>query len=426
MSKLFDDFDSISEKEWKNKVQVELKGLEYNETLLWGTNDKINVKPLYTKNDVNYSEIQPLPRNSKDWKIISKYTGNINQDYSFLYGYLIDEKEVKNIADLPNYLDLFVKFNDFSELKTIDNLSNLKYLDFDIYGYLAQNGLWLNENKKASKELVKKALELNHFEKIISIQGDVYQNAGANHVQQIAITLAHAVEYLDNFGADIADKIYFKFAVGSNYFFEVAKLRAFRFLWQLILEQYNKESEAYIFTTTSNRNKSKLDIYNNVIRTTLETSSAIFGASDAIFVESYDNVNNETDFGLELAAKQQLLLQQESYLNQFSDPAAGSYYIESLTNQIAEKALELFKTIQNVGGFVKALENETIQDLIYSTAKKEQKDFEEKSLKLVGVNQYRNQADKIEKQSKEKIVKHVLFLPIVPTRLAEKEEKKSL
>ena len=424
MSKLFDNFESISEKEWKNKVQVELKGLEYNETLLWGTNDKINVKPLYTKNDVDYSSIQPLPRKAKDWKIISKYTENTNQDYSFLYGYLIEENQIKTSTSLPNYLDLFIKYNDFSNLETINNLPNLKYLDLDVYGYLTQNGLWLNENEKGSKEIVKKALELDNFEKVISIQGDIYQNAGANHVQQIAITLAHAVEYLENFGADIADKIYFKFSVGSNYFFEVSKLRAFRFLWQLILEQYNKESEAFIFTSTSNRNKSKLDIYNNVIRTTLEASSAIFGASDALFVESYDKVNNETDFGLELAAKQQLLLQQESYLNQFSDPAAGSYYIESLTNQLAEKALELFKTIQNFGGFVKALENETIQDLIYTTAKKEQKDFDEKSLKLIGVNQFRNPADDIEKKSKEKIVKHVLFLPIVPTRLAEKEEKK--
>ena len=424
MSKLFENFDIISDKEWKNKVQVELKGLEYNETLVWGTNDQINVKPLYTKDDVDYSAIQPLPRNSKDWKIISKYTGNINQDYSFLYGYLIPQKSFNEKIELPNYLDLFIEFDGSTDLKSLENIPNLKYLDLDIYGYLAQNGLWQNDSQKASKALVKEVLELKNFEKVISIQADVYQNAGANHVQQLAITLAHAVEYLENFGADIADKIYFKFAVGSNYFFEVAKLRAFRFLWKLILEQYNKESEAFIFTSTSDRNKSKLDIYNNVIRTTLESSAAIFGSSDAVFVGSYDEVNNETDFGLELAAKQQLLLQKESYLNQFTDPAAGSFYIESLTNQLAENALELFKTIQNVGGFVRALENETLQDYIYTSAKKEQKDFDEQIIKLIGVNKYRNEADVIEKLPKEKIIKQALFIPIVPTRLAEKEEKK--
>ncbi|WP_282628983.1 methylmalonyl-CoA mutase family protein [Empedobacter sedimenti] len=424
MSKLFEDFDTISEKEWKNKVQVELKGLEYNETLVWGTNDQINVKPLYTRDDVDYSQIQPLPRSSKDWKIISKYSENKDQDYSFLYGYLIPQKTFSTTINLPNYLDLFIEFDGSTDLKSLEDVPNLKYLDFDIYGYLAQNGLWQNDSKKASKELVKEVLELKNFEKVISIQGDVYQNAGANHVQQIAITLAHAVEYLENFGADIADKIYFKFAVGGNYFFEIAKIRAFRFLWKMILEQYNKESEAFIFTSTSLRNKSKLDIYNNVIRTTLEASAAVFGSSDAVFVGSYDEVNQESDFGLELAAKQQLLLQKESYLNQFTDPSAGSFYIESLTNQLAENALELFKTIQNVGGFVKALENETIQDYIYTSAKKEQKDFDEQIVKLIGVNKYRNPADVVEKQPKEKIVKQALFIPIVPTRLAEKEEKK--
>lgn len=187
-----------------------------------------------------------------------------------MYGYLIDQNQVNPSLELPNYLDLFIKYDGTSDLKSLENLPNLKYLDLDIYGYLAQNGLWQNDSEKASKEVVKESLALKNFEKVISIQGDVYQNAGANHVQQIAITLAHAVEYLENFGADIADKIYFKFAVGSNYFFEVAKLRAFRFLWKMILEQYNKESEAFIFTSTSDRNKSKLDIYNNVIRSTMK------------------------------------------------------------------------------------------------------------------------------------------------------------
>lgn len=424
MNKLFQDFDTISEKEWKNKVQVELKGLEYNETLVWGTNDQINVKPLYTKDDVDYSTIQPLPKSSKDWKIISKYTGNKNQDYSFLYGYLINQKEANSTLDLPNYLDLFIQYDGSSALKSLEKLPNLKYLDIDPYGYLAQNGLWQNDSENATKELIKEALALENFEKVISIQGDIYQNAGANHVQQIAITLAHAVEYLENFGADVADKIYFKFAVGSNYFFEVAKLRAFRFLWKMILEQYNKESEAFVFTSTSDRNKSKLDIYNNVIRSTVEASSAIFGSSDAVFVGAYDELNNESDFGLELAAKQQLLLQKESYLNQFADPAAGSFYIETLTNQMAENALELFKTIQTAGGFIKALQSETIQDFIYTSAKKEQKDFDEQIIKLIGVNKFRNPSDVIEKMPKEKIDKPALFIPIVPTRLAEKEENK--
>ncbi|MBQ0148322.1 MAG: methylmalonyl-CoA mutase [Flavobacteriaceae bacterium] len=424
MSNLFDEFDSISEKQWKNKVQVELKGLEYNETLVWGTNDQINVKPLYTINDINYSTIQPLPRKNSDWKIISNYTGNADQDYSFLYGFDINYAQLKETKSIPSYLDLFINIDESNSFDELDHLKNLKYLNLDIFGYYAQNGLWQTDTKEASYDLVRKALATTSFEKSLAIQGEVYQNAGANHVQQLAIVLAHAVEYLEEFGTEVAEKIYFRFAVGSNYFFEIAKLRAFRFLWKMILEQYNVESEAVIYTTNSLRNKSKLDRYNNVIRTSVEANAAILGGSDIINVRSYDELYETTDFGLEIAAKQQLLLQKESNLDQFTDPVAGSYYVENLTNQMAENALELFKNIQNVGGFTKALENETIQDYIYTSARKEQKEFDHKELSLIGVNKYRNTEETIENQKKEKVVKAALFIPIVPSRLAEKLEKK--
>ncbi|MBF0596223.1 methylmalonyl-CoA mutase family protein [Faecalibacter rhinopitheci] len=424
MSNLFDEFDSISEKQWKNKVQVELKGLEYNETLVWGTNDQINVKPLYTINDIDYSTIQPLPRKNSDWKIISNYTGNADQDYSFLYGFDINYAPLKETKSIPSYLDLFINIDESNSFDELDHLKNLKYLNLDIFGYYAQNGLWQTDTKEASYDLVRKALATTSFEKSLAIQGEVYQNAGANHVQQLAIVLAHAVEYLEEFGTEVAEKIYFRFAVGSNYFFEIAKLRAFRFLWKMILEQYNVESEAVIYTTNSLRNKSKLDRYNNVIRTSVEANAAILGGSDIINVKSYDELYETTDFGLEIAAKQQLLLQKESNLDQFTDPVAGSYYVENLTNQMAENALELFKNIQNVGGFTKALENETIQDYVYTSARKEQKEFDHKELSLIGVNKYRNTEETIENQKKEKVVKAALFIPIVPSRLAEKLEKK--
>lgn len=424
MNNLFDEFDLISEKQWKNKVQVELKGLEYNETLVWGTNDQINVKPLYTKTDIDYAAVQPLPRKNTDWKIISNYTGNSHQDHTFLYGYEIDYSTLQSITTLPVYLDLFIHLDQTNTFKGLSHLKNLKYLNLDIFGFYAQNGLWQTDKKAESYELVRQALADQSFEKAISIQGDVYQNAGANHVQQLAITLAHAVEYLDAFGPEIADRMYFRFAVGSNYFFEIAKLRAFRFLWKMILDEYQVQSEALIYTTNSSRNKSKLDRYNNVIRTSVEANAAVLGGSDVIHVQSYDYLTETSDFGLELAAKQQLLLQKESNLDQFADPVAGSFYVESLTNQLAEHALELFKNIQHVGGFLKALENETIQEYVYTSARKEQKEFDQNEINLIGVNKFRNTEEVLENQKREKVVKPALFIPIVPSRLAEKLEKK--
>ena len=121
---LFDHFTTISDKEWKLKVQAELKGLEYNETLVWGTRDEVNVKPLYTKNDVDYAQIQPLPRKAKDWKIISKYNENPNQDYSFLYGYTLESNQLSE-AKFPNYLDLFIKYQ-MMKILILKNLINSK------------------------------------------------------------------------------------------------------------------------------------------------------------------------------------------------------------------------------------------------------------------------------------------------------------
>ena len=422
---LFDHFTTISDKEWKLKVQAELKGLEYNETLVWGTRDEVNVKPLYTKNDVDYAQIQPLPRKAKDWKIISKYNENPNQDYSFLYGYTLESNQLSE-AKFPNYLDLFIQLSDDENIdfEKLNQFENLKYLDFDPLGYLAQNGLWMFDSKDKTIQTIESLIKQSGFEKSISIQADVYQNAGANHIQQIAIAAAHAVEYIETFGLEIAEKMYFKFAVGSNFFFEIAKLRAFRFLWKLITDKYKVENEAFLFVENSKRNKSKLDLYNNVIRSTLEANSAILGSADAIYIHAYNEVNESTAFAEEISAKQQLLLKRESFMDQFADPVAGSFYIESLTNQFVEKALEIFKTIQMYGGFVKALENETIQDLIYTSDKKEKADFAEGKINLIGVNKFRNPADKIETEAKKSFTKDVVFVPIIPSRLAEKEEKK--
>lgn len=422
---IFDNFPTITDKEWKLQVQAELKGLDYNETLVWGTRDDINVKPLYTKNDVDYAQLQPLPRQAKDWKIIAKYNGNPQQDDSFLYGFTLTAQEAIETKPAP-YLDLFVQYNaeEKADLEQLSKLPNLTYLDFDPLGYFAQNGLWNFNSKEKTIEHTQKILQLASLEKAISIQADIYQNAGANHVQQLALALLHGAEYLDLFGKEVASKIYFKMAVGSNFFFEIAKLRAFRFLWKLITEQYGLDDYTFLFVENSQRNKSKLDIYNNVIRSTIEANSAILGSADAVYIHSYDELTNDTAFGQEVAAKQQLLLKRESFMDQYTDPVAGSFYLESLTNQLAEKALELFKTLHNYGGFIAGLENNTIQELVYSSDKKEKNDFLEGKISLIGVNKFRNPDEKKNVERKEKITKDALFIPIVPTRLAEEEERK--
>lgn len=395
MNKFFEDIIPISEKQWKNKVQVELEGLDYNKTLVWGTNDHINVKPLYLSNDVDYYNLKPI---SNATKIIST---NIKLENKYCNAYFITENNSDQLESIPSESDLYFQYHETLNFNVLKKLPHKKFLDFDVYGYYAQNGVRLKETRKADRDLIKKIVRESYCDKCIAIQADVYQNAGANHIQEIAISLSHAVQYIEDFGAEIADKIYFKFAIGSNFFFEIAKLRAFRFLWRMVMEQYDLKNEAHIVTSVSKRNKSSLDKDNNIVRASLEISASFLGKSDAIIVE---NEINPCDYN--------------------DDYISGSYYIENLTDQMGEKALELFKTIQNSGGFLKSIENETIQDFIYSTAKKEQKDFDENILQLIGVNKNKISFDKNERTKKEKVIKQVRFLPIVPTRLAEKEEKK--
>lgn len=419
------EFSTLTPQEWKLKVQAELAGLDYNEVLVWDTFEGLQVKPVYTKEDADYQNLSPEIK-TKDWKIIGNFLDDPNQDFSYLYGFNLKDEFIDKIPSIPEYLDLF--FNCENPFELIDkhdfsNIKNLKYLGLDVLGNLAQTGNWYRSEKE-DFELVEKVLNDNLFEKSILINASLYQNAGANHVQQIALALAHGNEYLQKSGAGAANKIYFKTAAGSNYFFEIAKLRALRRLWNLILEEYNSDAETFIYAESSLRNKSILDIQNNIIRSGLEASSAIQGKADVISVLPYDSLKKHTPFSEELASKQQLLLQRESYFNKFHDPVAGSYFIENLTELFCKNALELFKKIESEGGFLKGLFESSIQKMIVKSAEKEQIAFDEGKLVLIGVNKFRNKNEKVEPLQQEASNNvRTLIQPIFPKRLSSQTEK---
>lgn len=418
------DFKQLSIAEWKLKVQAELAGLDYNDVLVFDTAEGIQVKPVYTEEDRNPEGSQPI-QSTKDWKIIGKWMPEVKQDSSYLYGFKINDPELNKISELPAYLDLFIQTpNPYEALESISwaELKNLKYFGLDVIGNLAQTGNWIRSQEE-DFDLVQKALNNSSFEKSIEINAALYQNAGANHVQQIAFAIAHAVEYLEKFGLEAASKIYFRTAVGGNYFFEIAKLRALRKLWNLILSEYNSSAETFIYAETSLRNKSLLDIQNNLIRSGLEASSAIQGKANVINVLAYDEIQGSNPISEELASKQQLLLQKESFFDKFEDPISGSYFVENVSELMTKNALELFQKIEADGGFLKGLFNGSIQKMIYKSAEKEQQAFEEGKILLIGVNKFRNPADKIEIIEKTKNEIRTQIQPIFPKRLAESIEK---
>lgn len=425
MSSQNNDFPTITPQEWKLKVQAELAGLDYNEVLVWDTFEGIQVKPVYTKEDAQYQDLTPEITN-KDWKIIGNFLDDPKQDFSYLYGFNLKDEFIGKTSTIPEYLDLFftcenpfqlIAENDFSKIP------NLKYLGLDVLGNFARTGNWY-KSEKEDFDLVEQILNENSFEKSILVDASLYQNAGANHVQQIAFAIAHGNEYLQKFGTETAHKIYFKTAIGSNYFFEIAKLKAIRKLWNLILEEYNSDAETFIYAETSLRNKSILDIQNNIIRSGLEASSAVQGKADVVSILPYDTLKNSTSFSEELASKQQLLLQRESYFDKFHDPVAGSFFVENLTDLFCKNALDLFKKIEAEGGFLKGLFEGSIQKMITKSAEKEQTAFDEGKLTLIGVNKFRNKTENVEPITDE-TPKNVrtLIQPIFPKRLSTKIEK---
>lgn len=428
MNNLKNDFPTLTPQEWKLKVQAELAGLDYNETLVWDSAEGIQVKPLYTQEDVDAESAVP-ETGTPDWKIVGDFSNDPQQDHSYLYGFNLKDSFTDPIASIPEYLDLFLECeNPFKLIPETDfsQIPNLKYLGLDVLGNLAATGNWYRSEKE-DFELVEKALNDPVFAKSILVNASLYQNAGANHVQQIAIALSHAVEYMEKLGAETASKLYFKVAIGGNYFFEIAKLRALRKLWRIILNKYGSEAETFIYAETSLRNKSLLDIHNNIIRSGLEVSAAVQGKADVVYVRPYDGLKSGSAFSQELATKQQLLLQRESYFDKFHDPVAGSYFIENLTELFCRNTLDLFKKTEADGGFLKGLFDGRIQKMIQKSAEKEQQAFDEGKLVLIGVNKFRNPAEKIEPLPEPVPNKtKVLLQPVFPKRLAADTEIKSL
>jgi len=288
--------------------------------------------------------------------------------------------------------------------ETRTSLMNIKgSITSDPYEYLLTKGdlpISLNQifdEMKLSAELMIKS---NSPIKTIGVSGLSFNNAGANAVQELAFTLATAVEYLTEMisrglkADDVAKRIKFTFGIGSFYFMEVAKLRAARILWNKILEAYEVKEEnrkIFIHGKTSQFNQTFFDPFVNSLRTTTEAFSAFVGGVDSLQTNSYDeSFNIPDDFSRRLARNTQIILKEESHLEQVIDPAGGSFFVEKLTDDIANSAWKLFQTIEENGGMLKAIQSGFVQNEIVKIADVKKKDFAKRKSILVGTNMYAN------------------------------------
>ncbi|MVO16971.1 methylmalonyl-CoA mutase [Parasedimentitalea huanghaiensis] len=233
----------------------------------------------------------------------------------------------------------------------------------------------------------------------ISISGYHMQEAGANLVQELAYTLADGREYVRaaiKAGMDVdkfAGRLSFFFAIGMNFFMEAAKLRAARLLWHRIMTEFGAKSErSKMLRThcqTSGVSLQEQDPYNNVVRTAYEAMAAALGGTQSLHTNALDEaIALPTDFSARVARNTQLILQEETGITNVVDPLAGSYYVESLTAELADKAWELIKEVEDMGGMTKAVASGMPKLRIEESAAKRQAMVDRGDEVVVGVNKY--------------------------------------
>lgn len=455
MKNLFDDFNPVSSKQWKQKIQFELDGADYNKTLLWNSPEDIQVKPFYHKDEfVGASNVHTKASEFRICQNIFVHDlaksnlraiNSVNRGAESIRFTIEDENTdvAKLLENLPlENIRLYFNLNFLSTdfIKKIDALAKQKnatiFCNLDPIGQLAKEGNWFKTKEKTNFETLNILAATTTNVSLISIDGGLYQNAGANIVQQIAYTLAHANEYCNSSdsyrNSKIKQPIVLEISVGTNYFFEIAKLRALRLLFNLIAKEYNPDLDCHLLVTPTKRNKTIYDYNVNMLRTTTECMSAILGGADAIANLPYDALyHKDNEFGDRIARNQLLILKNESYFDKVDNPADGSYYIESLTQQLAEKALTLFKDIEANGGFLKQLNEGIIKRKIQESADKEQELFDAGKEILLGTNKYPNKKDRMKDELElfpfVKIKpRKTLITPIIEKRLAEKMEQDRL
>jgi methylmalonyl-CoA mutase len=447
--RLFDSFPPITTKEWMEKINSDLKGADFNKKLVWRTREGFDVNPFYRMEDTeNLPFVNTLPGvfpyvrgikiTDNNWLIrqnidVTNYSEANRKALKILMngidsvGFIINDPESVNEKNFDLLLERIflegVELNFLSDGKAIEiveliinyvkkSFSNPEKIrgafEADPLSRLMVNGTLCippDEGFDYLASVVDSASALPHF-RVVTINASNFNNAGADIVQELAFALSMGSEYMVQLmkrgikSETVARKIRFSFGTGSNYFPEIAKLRAARLLWSVILNKFCPSCAADlkmdIHCVTSKLNKTIYDPYVNLLRTQTEAISAVLGGADSLTVEPFDLVFRKPDeFSERIARNQQLILKEEAYFDKVADPAAGSYYIENLTQLIAGKAWNLFIGIEEKGGFLEGLRSGLIQKTLSDSATKLKHDYATRKTILLGTNQYPNIQEKI-------------------------------
>ena len=442
--KLFAEFPPVSTEQWESVIAVDLKGADYEKKLVWRTAEGFNVRPYYraenldgikylgsqcgefpyvrgTGKDNNWRIVQtievgcPKEANAQATVLLTKGVESI--------GFVIGDKEF-SAADLDTLLSgISVKNTElvFSGCATkkvaglfIDKMDKegvdpetvrASFVLDPIVKKLTLKGTMACKNGQCKgfenlASLISKGAAYKRI-RFVNVSGEIFHNSGSTIMQELAFTLAAGHEYVvklmeQGLSVDqVAPALRFSMAISSNYFMEIAKFRAARLLWANIMAPYNPSrgcaSKMKVHTVTSKWNMTVYDPYVNMLRGTTEAMSAAVSGVHSIEVLPFDTpYEKPTDFSARIARNVQLLLKEESHFNQVCDAAGGSYYIENLTNSIAEQAWNLFRQVEEKGGYIAAFEAGFIQDQVEASAAKKNSNIATRRETLLGTNQFPN------------------------------------
>lgn len=402
MQKLFTEFEPKTAQQWKEQLVKDLKGIDFN-TLISKTNEGIDLQPFYTSD--NNAKQEPIFTHN-DWAICERIIvdDEKNANQQALEALSNGVSGLEFVITKQTNFDVLLKgillqhiYSYFhlpqsqvaslnAALKNIETGNNC-FINTDVIAHLCETGNW-HVSEQGDFSSIKNNT-------VLTVEGTLYQEAGANAVNELSFVMAHLNEYLNFYSENQSLKslkhIHLSVSVGGDFFKEIAKLRALRQLVQFLQKQYDVNLPIHIHGQTTSINKNELDSYNNLLRSTTEAMSASIGGCNSVTVLPYDSsFNNPSSFSLRMARNQQLILKEESYLNKIADMSAGSYYIESLTQSLCDKAWEAFKQIEEEGGFIKNVTNNHIQSIIVRDATLLKQQFADGTLVLVGVNKYKN------------------------------------
>ena len=439
--KLFDQFAPVTPEEWRAKAEVDLKGADFEKKMVWRTNEGFSAQPLYRSVDIaDLKQTKSLPgefpyvrgtRYDNDWKVrqnidvddvhaanakaLEVLNKGINSIGFHMHEGDVDLKTLLAGIDLPaceiniqccpkcavGYAKQLVEI--CKEKGCVDTF--VGSIAFDPFKRSLKHGqAFPGDIVAIATELMNVAKPVAHL-RVLSVDSLMLCNAGAYIYQELGYALAWGCEWMAllteaGFTADeVANRIKFNMGVSTVYFMEIAKFRAARELWALIVKQFNPANDyscmMNVNAETTRFNLTMYDSYVNLLRTQTEAMSAALACVDSIVVTPFDAPYKKSDdFSERIARNQQILLKEESHLDKVVDPAGGSYYVEMLTKNLAEQGWKLFLDVEDKGGFKAALEIGDITNAVNASANERFDKVAKRREQLLGTNQFPNFTEK--------------------------------